>query len=129
IENAVGSSERDYLLGNEFTNVLNGNAGDDVLDGQAGEDVYVGGAGSDSFVFSVIETGDSISDFTTGEDFIDLRATGVAFTFVGENGLSGQAGELAYTDGKLQGDVDGDGVADLEIDLLGANIQASDLAL
>jgi serralysin len=129
IENAIGSNQRDYLKGNEVANVLTGNDGDDVIDGQAGADTYVGGAGYDTFVFSYIEQGDSIVDFTTGQDMIDLTMTGVGFTFIGNNPLSGVAGELAYANGQLIGDVDGDGNADLVIELNGAALSASDLSL
>ena len=70
-----------------------------------------------------------MQDFTTGEDLIDLQATGAAFSFIGNDSFSGVAGELTYQNGSLQGDVDGDGNADLVIDLMGANLQASDLVL
>ena len=129
IENAVGSTERDYLLGNEVSNTLTGNGGDDVLNGLAGADTLNGGEGSDTFVFSVIEKGDSISDFATGVDFIDLTSTGVAFTFVNNAEFTNTAGELRYADGMLMGDVDGDGNADLTINLNDANLSDSDLVL
>lgn len=129
IENAIGSSQRDYLKGNEVSNTLTGNDGDDVLDGMAGADTYVGGEGYDTFVFSVIETGDTIADFTTGQDMIDLSGLGADFTFIDSGSFSQVAGELRYADGQLMGDVDGDGTADLTIDLKGAAVSASDLVL
>lgn len=127
IENAIGSSKRDYLLGNEVNNKLVGNDGDDVLNGGAGSDELVGGNGFDVFVFDQIEAGDSIVDFMTGEDRVDLTGTGVAFVFVTE--FSNSAGELIYQDGMLQGDIDGDGSADLIINLNGANLSDTDLIL
>ncbi|MDT0604924.1 M10 family metallopeptidase C-terminal domain-containing protein [Thalassotalea castellviae] len=129
IENAIGSSERDYLKGNQVANVLTGNGGDDVLNGFAGADTYNGGEGADTFVFSNIESGDVIADFTTGEDVIDLIATGVSFTFVNDTEFSNLAGELRFADGVLSGDVDGDGLADLSIDLNGAVLSGGDLIL
>ncbi|QDP01836.1 M10 family metallopeptidase C-terminal domain-containing protein [Thalassotalea sp. PS06] len=129
IENATGSGERDYLKGNSAANVLTGNGGDDVLNGLAGADTYVGGEGFDTFVFSVIESGDRVSDFATGEDFIDLRATGANFVYIADAAFSNVAGELRYADGLLQGDVNGDGVADLSIDLDDAVLNAGDLIL
>ena len=129
IENAIGSSGRDYLVGNEVANVLTGNAGDDVLDGAAGADTYVGGEGNDTFIFSVIEQGDQVADFVGGEDMIDLTDSGVAFTFIGDAAFSATAGELRYADGMLMGDVNGDGQADLVIDLNDAALNSTDLAL
>ncbi|MGJ8680307.1 M10 family metallopeptidase C-terminal domain-containing protein [Paraglaciecola sp.] len=129
IENAIGSSQRDYLKGNEFANVLTGNEGDDVLEGQGGADTYLGGSGNDTFVFNLAESGDVISDFSTGEDIIDLTAIGASFTYIANSAFTSTAGELSYVDGKLKGDVDGDGVADLSIDLNGAVLAETDLAL
>ena len=129
IENAIGSNQRDYLKGNEFANTLIGNDGDDVLEGQAGADTYTGGDGFDTFVLNVIEQGDVITDFTTGEDTINLASSGFAFSFAGNASLSGNTGEPVYVNGKLLGDVDGDGNADLVVDLNGAALDASDLQL
>ncbi|TLU64209.1 hypothetical protein FE810_13005 [Thalassotalea litorea] len=129
IENAIGSSERDYLKGNRADNVLTGNSGDDVLNGLAGADLYVGGEGYDTFVFSNIESGDEIADFETGKDVIVLRDTGVTFTFIGADAFSDTAGELRYDNGQLSGDVDGDGMADLSINLNSAALINSDLIL
>lgn len=41
IENAVGSSSPDMLLGNDADNILTGNGGDDLIDGFAGIDTLV----------------------------------------------------------------------------------------
>lgn len=129
IENAIGSSKRDYLKGNDADNVLTGNGGDDVLNGYAGADTYNGGEGLDTFIFSTIETGDMVSDFVSGEDMIDLSQSGVAFNFINDAAFSNTAGELRYANGVLTGDVDGDGSADLSINLNGSALSASDLML
>jgi serralysin len=47
IENAVGSGQRDKLLGNAAGNSLNGGGGEDVLLGRSGNDRLTGGAGAD----------------------------------------------------------------------------------
>ena len=129
IENAIGGSARDLLWGNEIANTLSGNGGDDVLNGFEGADTYRGGAGNDEFVFDVLENGDVVEDFTTGEDKINLRGTGVSFSFVGGAAFSGVAGELRYSGGVLSGDADGDGSADISVDLGGAALAAGDLLL
>ncbi len=72
IENAVGGSARDVLWGNEVANRLEGRAGDDVLQGFAGDDTLLGGAGADTFVFAADGSTDTVADFVSGSDKIDL---------------------------------------------------------
>jgi serralysin len=129
IENAVGSNQRDYLKGNTADNILIGNDGDDVINGFAGSDIYQGGNGNDTFIFSILESGDVIDDFETGKDFIDLTNTGINFTYVGTSAFTNTAGELRYVNDILMGDSNGDGEADLAINLKGATLSASDLIL
>jgi len=128
IENAVGGSSRDLLWGNDVNNNLSGNAGDDVLNGFAGADTLSGGAGADTFQFTNVETGDTITDFESGTDSIDLYALGT-LSFVGSDAFSSTAGELRFANGKLEGDLDGDGIADLSITVNGDNVLATDLIL
>jgi serralysin len=52
IENAIGGSGNDRLIGNAAANLLRGGAGDDRLNGLGGGDALAGGTGSDVFVFS-----------------------------------------------------------------------------
>ena len=81
IENLEGSSYADRLLGDNAANslwgragndTLSGRAGDDTLDGGPGADLLNGGRGTDTFVFHFDDGDDTISDFTDGEDRIDL---------------------------------------------------------
>ncbi|MCM8557844.1 M10 family metallopeptidase C-terminal domain-containing protein [Sphingomicrobium sediminis] len=133
IENAIGSSGRDVIWGNEVSNMIDGGAGDDVIDGYegadiinggSGADVLTGGEGADTFDFDHIEIGDIITDFDASEgDMIDLsgigEAAGVDLTFVGDADFTGTAGEVNYQNGVLSADVDGDGVADFQVTLEG----------
>ncbi|MBS1186082.1 MAG: hypothetical protein H6R04_100 [Burkholderiaceae bacterium] len=48
IENAIGGSGNDVLLGNSSANRLDGGAGNDQFDGKAGDDILTGGAGNDT---------------------------------------------------------------------------------
>jgi len=123
IENGIGGSARDVLWGNAVDNVLKGMGGDDVLDGFEGADTLWGGEGADTFQFHNIEAGDTIADFETGIDVIDLTGTNVDFTYIGNTAFSGTAGELAYVGGHLLGDVDGDGIADLDITVIGSLVE------
>ena len=86
IENAVGGSGNDTIAGNQAANVLTGGAGNDTLQGNAGNDrlcgglgldTLTGGAGADTFVFKFLtEGGDTISDFTSGQDTIAIWEAG-----------------------------------------------------
>nr|WP_319385645.1 M10 family metallopeptidase C-terminal domain-containing protein [uncultured Roseibium sp.] len=131
--------------GNELDNILTGNSGDNVLTGGAGADRLTGGLGSDTFVFTGGDSGpavddrDLITDFVAGTDLLDLSAIDAdegaagtqAFRFLGTADFDGAAGGLRYSydAGRnvttIEGDTDGDGVADFAIDLTG-NIALSE---
>ena len=124
IENANGGSARDYLFGNDVSNKLNGNGGNDVIDGSKGNDIYTGGAGNDEFRISQIGYTDTITDFTAGDRIrvseIDANTTNAAgsndaFSFIGNAAFGHVAGQLRYDGNVVQGDVNGDGIADFSI--------------
>lgn len=128
IENAIGGAARDVIWGNEVANRLEGRGGADVLDGYEGADTLLGGLGGDTFTFHNIEKGDTIGDFSRAEgDKIDLRGTGVDFSFIGGSAFHGVAGELRFANGFLEGDVNGDGKADLSIKVVGDALINTDL--
>lgn len=52
IENAVGGSGNDYLLGNALNNMLSGGAGNDTLNGDTGMDTLIGGTGDDTYIIN-----------------------------------------------------------------------------
>lgn len=52
IENAVGGSGNDLIIGNVQENSLVGNVGNDTLSGGEGQDAYFGGVGTDTLDFS-----------------------------------------------------------------------------
>jgi serralysin len=114
IENAIGGSARDYLVGNHVGNRLEGRGGDDVLNGLGGNDVLVGGAGRDTFLFGEGQGGtDTIADFETGKDKIDLSQLGI------------DVSDVTFTGGKLFADLNGDGLADLTIIVQGDTVDLS----
>ena len=107
VEHLSGSAHDDVLAGDRRDNVIDGGAGhdtlyggpgggDDRLDGgpgddrlyggqgsdrlagAAGDDRLVGGPGADVFVVAPGEGQDTVTDFTDGEDRIDLTAFGLA---------------------------------------------------
>jgi serralysin len=73
IENAIGGSNIDTLVGNEVANTLYGGTGTgvkDTLTGNGGADIFVSCMADANTDFSVA---DIISDFTNGTDFIGLE--------------------------------------------------------
>ncbi|WP_193244109.1 Ig-like domain-containing protein [Vibrio navarrensis] len=78
--NVAGDSRggNDILNGGEGNDILYGQGGNDILIGGLGDDILTGGEGADIFKFVDYGTGlrdgerDIITDFTAGEDKIDL---------------------------------------------------------
>ena len=135
-DSITGGSGRDFLYGRDGADTLNGGIGNDVLIGGAGADQLTGGSGKDTFRFEDVSdsnttTGvDTILDFdgATGERIdlsaIDANGAGAgngAFSFIGTDvDFNHVAGELRvvhdeFNNWFVQGDTDGDGAADLVI--------------
>lgn len=74
IENVVGGSGQDRLTGEDGSNVIEGGGARDILYGLGGADTFVYRAASDSRVSSGYDT---IADFQTGIDKLDLEALGI----------------------------------------------------
>ena len=70
------------ILGTSVADTLVGDAGADTITGRGGADTLTGGSRSDTFVFESGDTGitevtaDTITDFSTGTDKIDIEAPG-----------------------------------------------------
>jgi Ca2+-binding RTX toxin-like protein len=122
------------LFGGRASDTLKGGGQNDLLHGNLGADTLVGGGGADSFRYqSIAESNsgsmDHILDFTAGTDKIELdridadtlTAGNQAFSWIGSGAFTGSAGQLrAYEQSGIwfvEGDVDGDGVADLVVAL------------
>lgn len=124
IENAIGGSGHDVLIGNDADNRLTGGGGADRLRGGGGADTFVYNHASDS----TPDQPDTLMDFTTGTDKIDVagalrQANTPALIFT--QALSGKAGEcvLTYDEktrrGSVSIDLTGNGRADLLINTHG----------
>ncbi len=120
IENAIGGSGHDTLIGNDADNRLTGGRGADQKRGGGGADTFVYNNAADS----TPEQPDTLLDFTSGTDKIDVsgamqKAQAKALTFA--QAFSGKAGEtlLAYDQttgkGSVSIDLNGNGRADLLI--------------
>lgn len=136
LDGGAGNDVLKGLLGDDW---LRGGEGDDQLDGGAGRDSLQGGAGRDIFLFSDPIERDSIEDFRSAEDVIDLSRLDAKagegidhFNWIGTGGFSGQAGELRMashgTDHFLEGDVTGDGIGDFVL-MTTMPVERTDLVL
>jgi len=132
-----GGGENDKLFGGDNNDTLNGGDGADLIDGSLGVDNLTGGLGADTFGFtgiadSAVAARDVITDLDDLLDRIDLSGidanTAVADDqkFVKVAAFTGAAQQLvvsAYDSVNnwtlIQGDVDGDGLADFAIQLTG----------
>lgn len=134
-----GNAGNNQLFGGEGADSLFGGAGDDVIDGGAGRDKLKGDAGADVFVFYSVSdsaqgAADSIQDFVTGVDVVDLRGIDANSAMAGDqafvfgHGADGAAA-LWFAAGMLNGDVDGDGKADLSIGFGNHVVTAWDILL
>jgi serralysin len=144
-----GGDHNDALYGMDGADTLYGENGHDVIIGGAGKDLMYGGAGVDTFEFHLVSDAaplgygftDYIPDFNQADgDLIDLSEIDAntlvggnqAFSFIG-NGVefSGAAGEVRFntTYGFVEGDVNGDAVADFQIELDILSMNASDFIL
>jgi len=145
----AGGPANDAFVGGAGDDTMYGLGGSDWLEGGLGADTMRGGLGNDLYVYqsaaeSTAAKTDHILDFEYVSDHIDLTRidanTGAAgdqaFAFIGSDAFSHTAGELrAYQSGAswfVEGDVDGDGNADLVIQVdpvAGHAIIASDFLL
>jgi serralysin len=74
IENAMGGTGNDTLVGNADNNQLLGQNGDDILDGGLGADILTGGNGNDAYV--VDQVGDVVVESAgQGNDLVVARAS------------------------------------------------------
>ncbi len=138
--NGTGNTLDNVIEGNGNANILNGLIGNDDLAGNGGNDTLIGGAGADTlfggadndhFRFalatdSTLLASDRITDFTAGQDRIDLSLIDAnsalvgnqAFTYIGALAFTGagqlRAASIGGTLYAVEGDVDGGG-ADFRI--------------
>lgn len=138
-----GGSGDDSLDGNEGSDTISGGKGHDTLAGSNGTDQLTGGKDADVFLFTNISESsvgsgrDVITDFTKGEDLIDLSAvTDGEFVFLGSASYtSSGAPEVRVTtnssgDSLIRIDLDGDGTQDSQVSVLNeTGLDASDFIL
>lgn len=146
-----GGAGNDKLDGKAGNDTLIGGTGNDTLMGGAGKDMLTGGAGNDVFDFNTLAesgitnaTRDTITDFTRGQDKIDLSTLDANTTVAGNDafksltvggafsGSFASAGDLYFdTVAKvLYGNTDADAAAEFSIQLNGiTTLTTADLIL
>ena len=134
-------SGADVVSSGDGDDIIWGLAGNDRLDGGGGADIIYGGVGADVYVF------DELSDLATDGldwlascrtdlgDKIDVQGLSEGlFAFLGDAAFSGEgSSELRYdrSGGNylVQGDIDGDGIADFQLLVTAPSLTASDFWL
>ncbi|MCP5072845.1 MAG: calcium-binding protein, partial [Rhodobacteraceae bacterium] len=119
----------DSISGGQGNDNLFGGDGNDILKGGMGKDKLYGGDDADVFLFTKAaqskndSTADKIQDFELGLDTIDLSGVAAGtLTFIAGAAFSGTQGEVQVTgatNSTVLVDVDGDGIADMKISVIG----------
>lgn len=126
---------KDSLGGGEGNDSLNAGAGNDSISGGAGNDTLVGGAGKDTFIWTdvAVDEVDQVQDakgskldlsgLKLSDAAVALKIGGAAVT---ENktavgGTLDANNNIAFVDGNLVVDLNGDNTADFTIDIVGTN--------
>ena len=130
-----GKKGWDDLRGDDGRDQIEGGKGRDMIMGGRGNDTMRGGGGRDFFFFTSQDANgedrDVIVDFQGNKgDRLGIATvastTGLfgesGWTFIGSETFTGQAGELRFFNEMLQGDINGDGTADLKIKLEGVKM-------
>lgn len=101
VKSVQGSGQRDTLVGT---------AGDDVLTGGIGADTLTGGAGRDTFVYqSMRDATDTITDFTPGEDLLDITVLLQSLGVSGSQPFAEGVARWVSVAGGVQLQIDSDG--------------------
>ncbi|WP_293990790.1 calcium-binding protein [Sphingomonas sp.] len=146
-----GGNGSDQIRGGQMADFINGGGGDDKISGGAGADMLTGGAGADTFRYQAVANSglgaaaDRITDFVSGTDKLGFLSFDTDPTTPGIQGFSyidtqafhhTGAAEIRYetagADLMVQVDVNGDGVADMAIYLLGlggTSLQSGDFSI
>jgi Ca2+-binding RTX toxin-like protein len=121
-DNLTGEGGNDSLSGGNDDDVLAGGDGNDFLMGGPGSDLLFGGGGADVFAFqSASEGADTIADFESGMDHIQISASGFGGGLIAGGTVSlvsgtdptatSATGQFLFDtdDGRLLWDADGTG--------------------
>jgi trimeric autotransporter adhesin len=108
----VDNPDQNLLLsGMGGDDTLSGGSGDDVLTGGVGRDLLTGGGGNDRYVYtSPDDAGDIITDFSNGNDVLDLRDLFWRFDAIVIDPIAQGYLRLTSAGGNTQVEIDPDGI-------------------
>ena len=78
--NITGNAQNNIIYAGKAGGTVNGGAGNDTLYGGAGNDTLTGGAGNDTFVYGNGQGNDTITDYTAGQDVLQVSSGSVSGT-------------------------------------------------
>ena len=126
----IGLDSGDELVGTSSNDLLIGLKGNDRMLGTRGADVLIGGSGKNTFVYEKVKDSlatkgkaDYILDFGS-KDKIDLSAVAKELRFIGDDRFTGTPGDVRFKKGTLELDKNGDGMADLALQLPGTSTES-----
>lgn len=95
-----GGAGNDALNGGLGNDTITGGIGNDTITGGVGNDNLTGGVGADTFVFSATNGTDTIMDFVSGTDDLDVQTGGLlgGLTEQGPITAAGGLNSVTFTD-------------------------------
>lgn len=131
-EMLLGGVGTDRLIGGKGNDTMLGRGGNDDFLGGAGADVLTGGPGRDHFIYTDLQDSpageterDRITDFDgKAGDRIDLSEINELqnFSYLHDQPFSAKGDgtpEVRFADGRLEADINGNGIADFAVTLTG----------
>lgn len=110
-DDLMGTNGNDLIKGLEGRDTILGGAGNDTLVGGLGGDLLTGGEGSDQFVFdSISDRTDTITDFNTSEDLLDLTNLFAEIDYDGIDPIADSYLQFVQEDSSTRVRVDEDGI-------------------
>lgn len=100
-DNLNGGGGDDLLFNGAGSDTVLGGTGNDTLWGGAGDDRLTGGAGADTFVFGATSGNDTVTDFDTSEDTLDLSFASAGFADLASVTAASSETNQDSTDGLL----------------------------
>ncbi len=131
-----GIANFENVIGSPFADILRGTTGDNIIQGGNSKDTLYGGGGNDTFAYVAVSEspvfgGESIMDFSAGDriDVTGIAGAGEPIFFIQTAGFSNNNNaELRFRPPGggpnilIQADVNGDGSADFEINLINPSL-------
>ncbi|MBV2352167.1 FKBP-type peptidyl-prolyl cis-trans isomerase [Synechococcus sp. HK05] len=124
----IGLDTNETIIGTPGKDLLTGLGGSNVIAGGLSGDVLISTKGADIFSYETIQDSlpskksrDIIAGFSKN-DRIDLTEVGedIEFTYIRNQKLTGKAGEIQYSKGIVNIDLDGNKKSDIQIELVGS---------